>query len=347
MPISARIRVLRLTKIYPLTISRGTSAGSYNLFVLLSDGVHEGVGEAAPATADVETLAVEAEPSLKALFATGCLENGPDFTYEKARLMGIHPAAIAAVDIALWDLLAKQAQMPLYKMLGLEKPVAPTSVTIGINPPERVRELVPEMLTVWKARKLKIKLGSPEGLDHDKASYEAAREAAAKFDVGLRVDANGGWTPKGAIEMDQWLSERGCDYIEQPLAKGMESELPAVFARRRLPLFLDESVHFSTDVPAIADRCDGVNFKLMKTGGITEALRVIATARAHGLQIMIGCMSDSSIGIAAGAALGILCEHIDLDSHLNQNPDPAEGLKMVAGVVIPPDRPGHGAVLVE
>lgn len=347
MPLSFSLRTLRLTKLYPLTISRGTSAGSLNLYVTLSDGTYEGIGEAAPGTSDIETLATDAEPTLKALIATGCLELGPSFTYAKGRAMGVHPAALAALDIAQWDLLGKQANMPLHKLLGLPKPVSPTSVTIGINPPERITELVPEMLSKWKARRLKIKLGSPEGIEHDKASYEAARAAAAPYKVGLRVDANGGWTPEGAIEMDSWLADRDCAYIEQPLAQGMESELPAVFSARKLPLFLDESVHFASDVPKVADRCDGVNLKLMKTGGITEALKLVAVARAHKLQTMIGCMSDSSIAIAAGASIGILFDHIDLDSHLNLNPDPAEGLKMVTGVVIPSDRPGHGASLVE
>lgn len=318
-----------------------------NLFVILRDGDHEGVGECAPATADVETLAKEAEPTLKALFDTGILEMGPWFTWQKGRAMGLHPAALAAIDIAQWDLLAKKAGLPLYRLLGLEKPVAATSVTIGINPPEKVKELVPEMLSLWKTRFLKVKLGSPEGIEHDKASYLAAREASRKFKAILRVDANGGWGPSDALVMLKWLAQRDCEYVEQPLPKGMEEELPRLFALRPLPIYLDESVHFSEDVPAVADRCDGVNVKLMKTGGITEALRVVAAARAHRLKTMIGCMSDSSIGIAAGAAMGILFDAIDLDSHLNQNPDPAEGLKMIMGVVVPPDRPGHGAVLVE
>jgi L-alanine-DL-glutamate epimerase-like enolase superfamily enzyme len=95
----------------------------------------------------------------------------------------------------------------------------------------------------------------------------------------------------------------------------------------------------------VADRCDGINLKLMKCGGITEAVRIVATARAHGLKTMIGCMSESSIAIAAGAAIGSLFDHIDLDSHLNLNPDPAGGIAFVDGVVVPPNTPGHGAFL--
>ena len=174
----------------------------------------------------------------------------------------------------------------------------------------------------------------------------AAKESSDRFGVRLRIDANGGWTPEEAIMMDAWLAERGVDYVEQPLAKGRESELPAVFAARRLPLFLDESVVTSASVPALSDRCDGVNLKLMKTGGITEALRLVGTARAHGLGTMIGCMSETSIAIAAGASIGALFDHMDLDSHLNLAPDPADGAPIADGVVLPADRPGHGGRLI-
>lgn len=339
------ILILRLSKHYPLTISRGTSSGSMNLYaVVRKDGI-VGIGECAPPTADVDTLAVAAEPWLRGLHATGVLDEGPEAAWTKAREMGIHPAAIAAVDIALWDWRAKRAGLPLYRLLGLGKPIQPTTVTIGINPPETVKELVPEMLERWQAKKLKVKLGSPAGLDHDQESYLAAREAALAKGVTVRVDANGGWSLAGAKEMMAWLASRDCEYVEQPLPKGAEDQLPELFARRPLPLFLDESVQVSDDVAPVADRCDGINLKLMKTGGITDALRVVEKARGHGLSTMIGCMSDSTVGIAAGAAMGALFDHIDLDSHLNLDPDPAEGLDFVDGVVMPSDLPGHGARL--
>jgi L-Ala-D/L-Glu epimerase len=341
------VRTLRLTKLYPLAISRGASSGSINLFVTLSEGGLIGIGECAPATVEAESLAATAEASLRSLVQTGALELGPWFTWQKGMTMGIHPAALAAIDIAQWDLLGKKANLPLFRLLGLEKPVAPTSVTVGINSPDKVRDQVREMIFRWRARRLKIKLGSPEGLEHDKESYAAAHEAATAFNVKVRVDANGGWSPEGTLEMLPWLAERDCQFVEQPLAAGMESELPLVTANRPLPVYLDETVQLSSDIPAVAAFIDGVNIKLMKTGGITEAVRAVAVARANGLKTMIGCMSDSSIGIAAGAAIGVLFDQIDLDSHLNQNPDPAEGLQFVAGVVLPTEAPGHGASLVE
>ena len=342
-----RFRTIRLTKLYPLAISRGVSTGSQNLFVFVSDGVHEGVGECAPGTGDDDVLAARARRQLEDLIRTGLFNFGPHMIWRKAFEAGVESPTLAGLDIALWDLLAKQADMPLHRLLGLEKPTVATSVTIGLNPVEVIKERVPEILTRTRARALKIKLGNPEGIEADKASYEAAREASAPFKVKLRADANGGWSPKSAVSMMKWLADRGCGYVEQPLVAGEEEALPEVYAKRTLPLFLDESVRTSHDVPKVADRCDGVNLKLMKTGGITEALRLVATARAHNLKTMIGCMGESSIAIAAGASIGALFDHIDLDSHLNLHPDPAEGLKMVAGVVIPSDRSGHGAAVVE
>jgi muconate cycloisomerase len=209
------------------------------------------------------------------------------------------------------------------------------------------RERVPKILELTGAKALKIKLGSPEGRDHDREHFLAAAEAARPFNVSLRVDANGGWTVAEALEMNRWLADRGVEYVEQPLVRGGEDGLPELFANRPLPIFVDESIRVSGDIPALADRVDGINLKLMKCGGVTEALRIVATARAHGLKTMIGCMSESSIAIAAGASLGALFDHIDLDSHLNLNPDVAEGAEIADGIVLPADRPGHGGRLKE
>ncbi len=269
----------------------------------------------------------------------------PHDNWEAMREANIDPPAMAALDIALWDLLAKQAGLPLYKMLGLPRRSVPTSVTIGLNPPEVTRERVPQILSLTGGRCLKIKLGSQEGREHDKAHFMAAAEAAAPFNVKLRVDANGGWSVDEARMMMAWLADKGVDYVEQPLVQGAEADLPLVFENRPLPIFVDESCRYATDIGKWANTVDGVNLKLMKCGGITEALRIVSTARALGLKTMIGCMSESSIAIAAGAAMGALFDYIDLDSHLNLNPDPALGAEILDGVVLPSDKPGHGASL--
>ncbi len=337
-------RTLALVKRYPLAISRGTQAGSENLFVFASDGAFEGLGELAPAIAS-DWTAARGRAQLEAFAAGFELSAGPHAAWAAMRAQGIDPPAMAALDAALWDLLAKRAGLPLRALLGLPRPSVPTSVTIGLNPPEVTRERVPEILRRTGARALKIKLGSPEGREHDRAHFAAAAEAAAPFGVRLRVDANGGWTLDEALAMDRWLAARGVDYVEQPLAEGSEDGLPRLFAGRTLPVFADESCRWATDVPRLADRVDGINLKLMKCGGITEALRIVAAARAHGLATMIGCMSESSVAIAAGASLGALFDHLDLDSHLNLAPDPADGAPIVEGVVAPLERPGHGGAL--
>lgn len=337
-------RRIELQKLYPLTISRGTSASSENLFVMVSDGTNTGIGELSPATAS-DWTAERGEAQL-AEFWNPSRSSSPHQTWAEMKEAGIDPPAMAALDVALWDLLAKQAGVPLFRLLGLPKQQVETSVTIGLNPAEVTTERVPDILRRTGSKCLKIKLGSPEGTEYDRAHFRAAAEAARPFGMKLRVDANGGWDVETARTMMRWLAQHGVDYVEQPLVEGAESELPHVFKDRPLPIFVDESCRFAPDVPKVADRVDGVNLKLMKCGGITEALRIVATARAHGLQTMIGCMSESSVAIAAGASMGALFDHIDLDAHLNLNPDPATGAPMVDGRITPLDVPGHGAVLL-
>ncbi|MBL8087322.1 MAG: dipeptide epimerase [Chthonomonas sp.] len=336
---------LRLKKLFPLAISRGTTAEHNNLFVFVRRGEHVGIGECAPRTGFADTMAPLAQADLERLVASDLEGLSIHGVHARAREMELDPFALCALDIALWDLRAKEANMPLYRLLGLSNRSTPTSVTIGIEPEEIVRERVPIILDLTGAKALKIKLGSPQGMEHDQQIYSTAAEVARPYGVSLRVDANGGWDVARARSTMAWLAERGCDYVEQPLEKGNEAELPAIFEGRPLPIYLDESIWSSADIPPVVHCIDGVNLKLTKCGGITEALRIVATARAHGLGTMIGCMSDSSVGIAAGAALGELFDHIDLDSHLNLNPDPATGAPIIDGVVTPTEQPGHGAAL--
>lgn len=337
---------VRLTKLYPLGISRGVSTGSNNLFVTVEEDGFAGLGECAPGTGFDDTLAAIAQAELESLLADGIEGLSVHEVWDKAKEREVNPSAMAALDIALWDLLAKKAGMPLYRLLGFGRPTVPTSVTIGINPVEVIRERVPEILERTGGKSLKIKLGNKDGgIDSDKASFEAAREVASPFHVTLRVDANGGWSVGDAKHMIGWLAERGCDYVEQPLEKGAEAGLPELFEGRPIPIYADESCQLLEDVPKLMGMVDGVNLKLMKCGGITEALRILATARACGLGTMIGCMGESSVSISAGAALSPIIDHIDLDSQLNLNPDPAIGATMVDGVVMPPEVPGHGARL--
>ena len=336
-------RIIHLRKRFPLAISRGVSTGSDNLFVGVTKEGITGWGELSPGGTEGADTAEAAQKALETFCQQDLQSKSISEIWDLARSQGVPACALAGLDIALWDWLAKKANLPLYKLLGIGKPTVPTSVTIGINPPEVVKERVPLLLDGTGIKSLKIKLGSPEGRDADKAMFEQVVESTRNYDVNLRVDANGGWTTDEAIMMMKWLAERNTDYVEQPLKEGEESELPKIFHNRPLPIYVDESCRFSQNIPSWAHCVDGVNLKLMKCGGITEALRIIATARAFNLKTMIGCMGESSISISAGAAITGLLDHIDLDSHLNLDPDPCVGADLLDGIIVPNDLPGHGA----
>lgn len=366
-------RIIHLRKRVPLAISRGVSAGSDNLFVRVKHGGASGCGEmaaGAASAADGEVALREFCAELKVGDAAFGGDSGGDSgddgvaaapgiteIYDRALRRGVPANALAALDMALWDGLARRAGMPLYQLVGLGRPTVPTSITLGISTPAVARERVPQLLGDGggdggnKFRALKIKLGSSAGIDADQAMFAAVLQALRDLGdparaVQLRVDANGGWNARDAQTMLQWLATRGVEFVEQPLAAGNEAALPALYKNRPLPIVVDESCCFASDIPGFAAAVDGVNLKLMKCGGITGALRIIAVARAHRLKTMVGCMNESSLSIAAAAALGGALDTIDLDSHFNLHPDPCRGPQLVDGVVMPPDTPGHGAEVI-
>ena len=173
--------------------------------------------------------------------------------------------------------------------------------------------------------------------------FEAVYKISKNYNVKLRVDANGGWDVNQTIEMMDWLNNRDVDYIEQPLKEGKESDLKYIFDKRKMPIYLDESCRYAKQIPLWDKYVDGINLKLMKCGGITEGLKIINSARAHGLKTMIGCMGESSVSISAGCSIGALFDYIDLDSHFNLDPDPTSGATYIDGIVTPVNKPGHGA----
>ncbi len=340
-----RYQTFTVHKRFPLTISRGTTAETTNVWVRVEQDGIEGWGEASPFS--IGTYRETTESLLdSARQLVGLLE--PVHPTERQRVeqqMKEHelsPAIRCAVDMALHDWLGKRAGMPLWKMWGLAPDrIVPTTVTIGINPPDIAQQRVHEWLALTGAKALKIKLGSPEGIEADRAMFLAVQEVTPA-ELVLRVDANGGWSLDDAILMCRWLAEHRVEYVEQPLAKGMEDALPELYRQSPLPIFVDESVFTSADVVKLADRVHGVNLKLMKCGGLTEALRMLHTARACGLQVMLGCYSDSSLAITAAAHLSPLVDHLDLDSHLNLLDDPFAGAELADGRVVPNDLPGLG-----
>lgn len=334
-----------LKKRFPLAISRGVKGDSCNLFLSFEKDGLTGWGEAAPGKNEKADTVEEMQGQLITFLEQGIESNTTEELNQRAKQIGIAPCAYAALDMALWDWKAKKAQLPLHQLLQLPRPTVSTSLTLGIIPPDQVKERIQLMLQNSSAKALKVKLGSPEGIEADQQMFAKVLENTQKYQLKIRVDANGGWSTQDAIFMMKWLADRGVEYIEQPLEEGQESELQYLYPNRPLPIYIDESCRYADDVGKWADHIDGVNMKLMKCGGITEALLIIENAKKHNLKTMIGCMSESSVSIAAAAALSGGIDHIDLDSHYNLAPDPSTGVQLINGVTSPDFIPGHGAIL--
>ena len=335
-----------LQKRFPLKISRFISNSCYNVFVKVEKDGIVGWGESVPGETGAQN-ANEIIKELDKLISTGIDVKSISEIEYLSRKLKISPCSYAGLDIALWDWKAKKAEMPLHDILGLPLPKIKTSLTLGIMSPQSVKKRIPLLFENNSAKFLKIKLGSPEGIDSDKIMYEQVLESSKPYNLGLRVDANGGWSTEDAKHMIEWLSKRECDYVEQPIALGKEKDLKTLYQNRLLPIFVDESCRVSTDIIQYSQWVDGINLKLMKSGGITEGLKVLSTAKAYGLQTMIGCMSESSVSISAAASISGHIDHIDLDSHYNLNPDPGSGAEMINGITMPRIVPGHGAFLIK
>jgi L-Ala-D/L-Glu epimerase len=234
-------------------------------------------------------------------------------------------AAKAAIDIALHDLKAKMEQQPVWKMLGVDKKTMPiTSLTLGIDTPSVLKQKVEEA-TDFKV--LKIKLGS----DDDKKIITTIREMT---DKPLYVDANQGWKDKHfALEMAHWLAERGVKLIEQPMPKEDLDGNAFVTEGSPIPTFADESFQRLVDLPKIKGAFHGVNIKLMKCTGLNEGLKIVQAARQNNMQILIGCMSETSCGIMAGASIAPLCDFVDLDGPWLAANNPFKTPKMRAGKI--------------
>ena len=336
----------RVTKRHALTISRGTSAGSENLLVEVEYEGIVGIGEVAPTSGGAHAETAETAETALTRWRGLLADLAPSQMQEiELRLNGQQGQAVrAGLDIALHDWLGKRYGVPVWRLLGVEPTkTAPTSLTVGINPPDRIREIVPEILARTRARALKVKLGSPDGPSMDRAMFEAAQQSATTPCL-WRVDANGGWTLQQAAEMIDWLAERGVEFVEQPLPRGQEAKLPELYRNSPLPIYLDESIYAASDIPPVAAFIHGVNLKLMKCGGLREALRIIHTARAHGLRVMIGCMSETALAITAASQIAPLADSLDLDSHLNLMDDPFDGAEYRDGCVVARDLPGIGVI---
>ncbi len=326
----------RLRLRHTWTIARNSSDFKDNVFVRLErDGV-VGWGEAAPNVRYGES----AERTVAALEEARPLVEAGDWSEYAAlrerweRVMPEQSCARAALDIAVMDWVAGRLKVPLYRLLGLEAGRTPvTTFSIGIDTPEVVRRKVEEAA---EFPVLKIKVGR----DNDAEMLGAVRAAT---DKPLRVDANEGWHDKEqALEKIRWLQGLGVELIEQPLPAAMVEETAWLRDRVDIPIVADEAVKRAGDIPQLAGVYDGINIKLMKAGGIQEALRMIHVARALGLKIMLGCMIESSVAISAAAHLSPMVDWADLDGNLLIANDPFAGVTVDRGRLVLSDRPGLG-----
>jgi L-Ala-D/L-Glu epimerase / N-acetyl-D-glutamate racemase len=243
-------------------------------------------------------------------------------------------AARAAVDVALHDLCAKEAGVPLHRLLGLPPSGPPTSWTIWLGDPDDMARRAEAVS--GRFRRLKLKLGGGDGLDVDRVS--AVRSVTG---APLQVDVNEYWSLAEAHDALPQLAKLGVEYCEQPLP----AEDPGgadLRAFSPIPIYVDEDCHSLADVAVCAERAHGINIKLAKSGGVREAVRMAAAARALGLGVMLGCMVESGLGIAPGAHISSLCDHVDLDGNLLLREDPWPGVRFVDGVQTPSDVPGLG-----
>ena len=243
--------------------------------------------------------------------------------------------AKAAIDIALHDLCGKICGQPLYKIWGYNPAKAgPTTFTIGIDTPEIVRDKTLECADRFKILKVKV------GLDSDEMMINTIRSVT---DLPLAVDANQGWKDKyKALEEIFWLKEHGVVLVEQPMAKENLDDTAWITERSPLPIMADEAIQRLKDIPAIKGAYSGINIKLMKSTGLLEARKMIAYARAEGMKVMVGCMTETSCACTAAAHLAPAAEFCDIDGNLLITNDLFEGMRVVNGEMVLPDRPGLG-----
>ncbi len=252
---------------------------------------------------------------------------------------GIMPgnyAAKASVDIALHDLIGKLIGEPWYRIWGLDPAKTPdTSFTIGIDTPDVVKEKTREA-DVFKI--LKVKLGR----DNDREMIESVRSVT---DKPLYVDVNQGWKDRDqALEMAFWLKEKNVVFIEQPMAKERVDDIAWLTERSPLPILADEALQTVADLLPMKGIYSGINVKLMKCGGMNAAYRMITLARAMGMKILIGCMTETSCAVSAAAQLSPLVDWADLDGNLLISNDLYDGLTVIDGKVTLPSGPGLGII---
>lgn len=314
-------------------IARSASDAFEHVILTIREAGHTGRGEAAP----TDRYGESAGAAREALEAVE-LEDPWDIEGSLDRNAALPPSALAALDAALHDLAAKRLGVPLYRLLGLGRPTPTTAYTLGIADRQTTLDDARE-LSLSGYPIFKMKVGTPEDL-------ETVRAVAENSGPGTEiwVDANEAFSPEDAVEVVRELRWMGVALIEQPIqaSAGPKALRMVTQAADPVPVIADESAVNARDVPGLAGSVSGVNVKLAKCGGIRGALEMIHTARASGMRVMLGCMVETSLGIAAAAHFSGLVDYVDLDGFLLLTDDPFYGLSSENGRIAIPDAPGLG-----
>lgn len=335
MKLSLKWYIKRITTKFEFKIARSADS-FYDVVILeLSDGQFTGYGEAAPSKRyekgpeAVQDLLSNYKDQIQLIPVT-------DSAGRQEQLEKMFPQSYslqAALDTAFWDLYGRQQGAPLWQMYGATKDLVTSSYTIGISDlsviPEKIKEAVDYPI-------LKIKLGT----DYDHDILEAIRSETDKV---LRVDVNEGWkTLDEAKRGSEWLAEENVEFLEQPMPAHQLDDIAKLREFSPLPLVADENSVRPEDIPGLVGAYDGINIKLMKCGGLTNARRMVDLAHQYEFDIMLGCMVETSIGISAMSQLGSFARWLDLDGNVLLADDPFLGVGNQAGEIILLDKPGLG-----
>jgi len=325
--LSLQVESLELPLLHPFTIARSTEAVSSTAIFRLRYHDLEGLGEACPSPRYHESV-----DSIRAFFSSGLLRADDPYLLD-VMLADIPPAARCGLDCALHDVLGKDLQRPLYRLIGVDPAQTKcTSFTIGISEPELTRQKLAE---VGDHPIIKVKLGAGREVE----TIEAIR---SEYTGTIRVDANEGWTPEKSVAILRELQRFDIEFCEQPIPAGYPERLRFIREHSQIPIVTDEDSKDASDLPALRGCVDGINVKLVKCGGIRAALGMIHTARALGFKIMLGCMVETAILSTAAAHLTPLVDWADIDGPFLTAYDPFEGVAYSNGKLLLPEGPGLG-----
>jgi L-alanine-DL-glutamate epimerase-like enolase superfamily enzyme len=326
--------IIELVPRFVFRTARTTSASSKSVIVEISDGSIDGVGEAAPSRFYGETPETVISYLERMRPAVERAAHESELLAELTSRGGKgDPAARASLEIAAHDMMGKRYGVPLYSHFGLDPAEAPlTSISIGLDEPD---VMLRKALEVRDFPVLKIKLDREIDLS-------IVERIKAETGARVTVDANCAWEPEAAVAKIDALAKIGVEFVEQPVAAPDVAGLRFVRRHAQVPIFADESCPTSGDVPKVADAVDGIVIKLMKCGGLIEAVKMARSARERGLKTMIGCMMESSLALTAAAHISPLMDYADLDSGFLLREDPFVGMTIDRGRMTLPHEPGLG-----